>query len=133
MPLRVAVGLSLLAGVLLLVLSCSRPLMRGGSPSDDQRRSREYFVQLDAARQKAKANQILGNALTWWNQRSDTLSSRLRTASSNSPVTVAWRAPPYRIRIGPFASQAQADPVLNAAQSTFPGAFVHPDQRSPRQ
>jgi hypothetical protein len=77
-------------------------------------------------REKEAANQILGRALTWWEARAGTAVPRSLAAPGESSVTVAWRAPLYRIRVGPFASRAQADSVLRVAQSAFPGAFVRP-------
>jgi hypothetical protein len=85
------------------------------------------------AKEKAKANRILGHALEWWNAHAAALAARPLTPSGDSPVSVAWQAPLYRVRIGPFASRAQADSVLGAVQSTFPGAFVRPGHAGPQQ
>lgn len=72
---------------------------------------------------------MVGRALEWWDKRAASVGPRpVETASS--PVSVAWRAPLYRVRLGPFASRATADSVLTVAQRTFPEAFVHPGQAS---
>lgn len=129
---RVLIGLGLLAGTLLIGLSCSGPSPDGPTSADEGDRSRIYHVQLDMAKEKEQANQILGRALTWWDAHAGTTAPRPLTAPDESPVTVAWRAPLYRVRVGPFASRAQADSVLRTAQSTFPGAFVRPARASPQ-
>ena len=130
MPLRASVGLGVLVGALMLGLSCSGP--SPSSSEKDSDRSRVYHVQLDMTKEKEAANQILGRALKWWEAHSASVAARPLTAADASPVTVAWRAPLYRVRIGPFASRTQAESVLETAQSAFPGAFVRPDSLSPQ-
>ena len=128
MSLRASVGLGILAVALLLGLSCSGPSSAPSGETAD--RSRVYHVQLDMTKEKEAANQILGRALKWWEAHSASVAARPLTEVDASPVTVAWRAPLYRVRIGPFASRAQAESVLETAQSSFPGAFVRPDSLS---
>ena len=128
MSLRASVGLGVLAGALLLGLSCSGPSPAPSGETTDP--SRVYHVQLDMTKEKETANQILGRALTWWEAHAASVAARPLTAADASPVTVAWRAPLYRVRIGPFASRDQAESVLQTAQSAFPGAFVRPDSMS---
>jgi hypothetical protein len=48
--------------------------------------------------------------------------------ASDVAVSIKWRAPFYRVRIGPFATEQQAETVLEEAHSTFPDAFVAPDR-----
>lgn len=124
---RTSVGLGLFAVALLIALSCTGP---SSTSPDREDRSRVYHVQLDMMEDKARADRTLGRALEWWQRRSDV--PRPLTGSDDSPVRVVWRAPLYRIRIGPFASRAQADSVLQRARSTFPDAFVSPDRLSSR-
>ena len=128
MPLRVSIGLGVLVGVLFLGMSCSGPSAGDGAPSGEtsSESARAYHVQLDMTREKETADRILGRALRWWEARAEGEGLDPVTGSEESLVTVAWRAPLYRIRIGPFASRAQADSVLRTARSTFPGAFVRP-------
>jgi len=128
MPLRSSIGLGMLVAALLLGLSCSGP---APSTSKKEETSRPYHVQLDRIEDKDTANRILGEALTWWKANASAVEPRPMTGSTGSPVTVVWRAPLYRIRIGPFASRAEADSVLRLAQPSFPDAFVHPARRSP--
>jgi cell division septation protein DedD len=113
--------------LVLLGLSCSGP-SPDDTASEEPRpnRARGYHVQLDMTKKKDTANQVLGRALEWWRANGRETGIRPSAASSASPVTVVWRAPLYRIRIGPFATKSRADSVLHAAQSAFPGAFVRP-------
>jgi len=132
MPVRFSFGLGLLAGLLLLGLSCSGPSPEAPASSEAATdRSRAYHVQLDMTKEKEAANRILGQALQWWDAHEGAWSAPPLTPPDASPVTVAWRAPLYRIRLGPFATRAQADSVLAAAQSAFPGAFVRPARTAP--
>ncbi len=38
-----------------------------------------------------------------------------------------YKQPYYRVRIGDFANRSQAQPIVNALKSSFPGALVVPD------
>jgi len=126
MPLRSFVGAGVLIGGLLVAVSCSGP---SSVPSDasEEGRSRVYHVRLDVTKEKKTANRMLGRALEWWNERSETASARPLSSANDSPVSVVWRVPYYRVQIGPFASRTQADSVLQVARSAFPGAFVSPE------
>jgi cell division septation protein DedD len=126
MPLRSSLVIGILVGTLLLGLSCSGPAPDPARETE----SRRYLVQLDRADDKTVANRTLGRALQWWKTHADAVEPRPRTDSSDSPVTVIWRAPLYRVRLGPFASRAAADSVLQQARSAFPNAFVHPERRA---
>lgn len=131
MTTRIVFGLGLLAGVLLLGVSCTGPSPDEARPDEtEEDRARVYQVQLNMTREKEKANRLLGRALEWWKARSETRMPRPLTPSGASPVTMTWRAPLYRVQIGPFASRAQADSVLRTAQTAFPGAFVRPARPS---
>ena len=132
MPFRNFIGGGVLVGLVLLGLSCSGPSPDESAPETRPDRSRGYHVQLDMTKKKEDANQILGRALQWWKTHSDGVEVRPAAASSASPVTVVWRAPLYRVRIGPFSTKAQADSVLQAVRSAFPGAFVRPARPSAR-
>lgn len=124
---RSLVGPGLLIGGVLLGLSCSGPAPDVTPTAETD--ARVYHVQLDETQQKAEADRMVGRVLEWWEKQAATVGPRpVETASS--PVSVAWRAPLYRVRLGPFASRAGADSVLAAAQRTFPGAFVRPERAS---
>lgn len=126
MPLRPVFVVGMLVGTLLLGLSCSGP-----SPdSARETESRRYLVQLDRADDKDVANRTLGEALQWWKTHADAVEPSPLAGPSDSPVTMIWRAPLYRVRVGPFASQAAADSVLQLARPAFPNAFVHPERQA---
>jgi len=80
---------------------------------------------------KAKANRALTEALDWWNRHAMSLQpDPLPSASSGeAPAQISWKAPRYRVRLGPFASQAEAQTVLDAVRPSFPEAFVAPERR----
>ena len=122
---RSFVGPKLLIGGVLLGLSCSGPTP--DAPDASEKDPRVYHVQLDRTKKKAKANRIVGKALDWWEERS---SFPRPMRSQSSPVTVVWKAPLYRVRVGPFAAREEADSVLTVARRTFPGAFVRPESPS---
>lgn len=114
-------------GGVLLGLSCSGPAPDATPTAETD--ARVYHVQLEETKQKAEANRMIGRVLEWWEKQAATVGPRpLETESS--PVSVAWRAPLYRVRLGPFASRAEADSVLAVAQRTFPDAFVRPERAS---
>lgn len=124
---RSVIGLGLLIGGVVLGVSCSGPSSTPSEGVEEDRPSRVYHVRLDVTEKKGAANRILGRALEWWEERSNTFSAR-PLSSAESPVAVVWQAPLYRIQIGPFASRSEADSVLQEAQSAFPDAFVSPER-----
>lgn len=89
-----------------------------------------YHVQLRMTEEKAEAERALGQALSWWNDADAKALPQPAAAGQSSPVTIAYRTPLYRVRLGPFASRAAADSVLSAAHERFPDAFVAPSRRS---
>lgn len=129
------ISAGLILGSLLLGLSCSGPATDASESTDDGV-ERVYHVQLEMTEDKGAADQVLAEAVTWWNERvSSSVPDpvRLSDDASDRPVTVVWKAPLYRVRLGPFASRSQAEDVLGAAQSVFPDAFVAPERLSPQQ
>lgn len=128
---RTSLGLGILIGGLVLAVSCSGPSPDAAEEPDGADRSRRYHVRLDVTERKEAANQTLGRALEWWGDHSETVSARPLASGDDSPVAVVWRAPLYRIQIGPFPSRAQADSVLEIARSAFPDAFVSPARARP--
>lgn len=125
---RLPLGVGGLVGGLLFVVSCTGP----EAPSRTEEDPRVYHVQLAMTEEKAEADRILGRALEWWEAHEAELPSRSQTAAEDVPVRVVWKAPLYRLRLGPFASRAQAEAVLERSSSTFSEAFVVPD-RGPTQ
>lgn len=124
-----ALGVVCLVGGLLG--ACSGPAPESTGPSSEARPdARHYHVQLRLTEDKARAAETLGRAERWWRNQPAADRPPLAEASSSSdpPATIVWKAPFYRVRIGPFATEAQAEAVLDAARSAFPDAFVAPDR-----
>ena len=120
-------------GLLSLVLSCSgpSPATRGASETE-KRPARVYHVQLDMTTDKATADQVLTDALEWWRGHAASLQPEplpSATDTGGGPAQISWKAPRYRVRLGPFASQAEAQTVLDAVRPSFPEAFVAPERR----
>jgi len=85
---------------------------------------------------KAQADRVMSDALNWWQAHASSLEpDPLDRAErpDQAPVVIAWKAPLYRVRLGPFASRAQAEDVLSAARSSFPEAFIAPHRLQHRQ
>lgn len=115
----------------LLGVACSGPPPESTRPSSGvEPGDRIYNVQLALTEEKGEANETVGRAERWWNNQppADRPPIAQGTESSNPPVTISWKAPFYRVQLGPFASEDQAEAVLKAAESAFPDAFVAPDR-----
>lgn len=128
MPGSHRIGSGLLLGALLLG-ACSGPGPASDTPSAEPG-SRVYHVQLRLTEDKDRAVETLNQALRWWEQQPASERAPLvqTSQSSEPPVRIKWKAPLYRVRLGPFASEPQAETVLEAARSAFPDAFVAPDR-----
>ena len=125
-PLRIVTAI--LLGAVFLG-GCSGPAPSADS-SGTEPGSRRYYVQLQLTEDKDRAEAILSQGLRWWNQQpASSRPSLVEDArSSDTAVSIKWQAPFYRVRIGPFATEQQAETVLEEAQSTFPDAFVAPER-----
>ena len=106
----------------------------GSSPSADpsapDAETRVYHVQLQLTEDKDQAEAILSRGLQWWSRQPSSSRPPLvqEASSSDGAVSIKWKAPLYRVRIGPFATEQQAQTVLQKAHSAFPEAFVAPDR-----
>lgn len=87
-----------------------------------------YHVQLQLTDDKDQAAAVLGRAQQWWQEEPPSNHPSLvdDAPSSDPPVTIVWKAPFYRVRLGPFATEEQAETVLDAARQRFSDAFVAP-------
>ncbi len=125
-------GLSILVGVGGVLLgACSGPAPEStGQPPEVEPGARIYYVQVRLTEDKGRATEALGRAERWWRERppADRPPLVQGTSSSGRPVTITWKAPLYRVRLGPFATETQAEAVLDAARSAFPDAFIAPDR-----
>jgi len=133
-PLRLLWVLAGLCATVAFLQACSGPFSSSEPPTPTaDPGDRIYHVQLRLTEEKAQAVHTQGRAQQWWAQQSaaDHPSLLGDAPSSDPPVTISWKAPFYRVRLGPFATRPQADSVLAAAQPTFPDAFVAPDRVPP--
>lgn len=116
---------------LLVGLSCSGPSSDTQAPSQTETPDRLYHVQLDMMKDKAVANQRLAEAISWVEKHPSVSAPtpvESEERSIDSPVRIVWRAPFYRVRLGPYRSQSEAEEVLLAVRSAFPDAFVAPER-----
>lgn len=114
-----------------LLLSCSGPTPDSSGPtSGEQAEDRVFHVQLQMSDDKEQAAAVLGRAQQWWETQSSAEHPSLveDLPSADPPVRMIWKAPFYRVRLGPFATEEQAETVLNAARASFSDAFVVPDR-----
>lgn len=129
--------LSLVLGLLLsggLVLACTGPgSTRSPGSTTPEAGTRIYHVQLQLTNEKDQAVEILGRGQRWWKEQPTPARPPLvqGTQWSSTAVHIEWKAPFYRVRLGPFATEQQAERVLDAARSAFPDAFVTPDRVDP--
>jgi len=121
---RLAVRVAALLAVGLV--SCAGP--RSGTVDGD---ARMYLVQLDMTDEKETAEKRLSTALQWWNSSTAHGLPEPVSEGGESPFSIEWRAPLYRIRLGPYPRRQQAERVVSAAQESFPEAFVVPDRPQP--
>ena len=130
----VACAAGLLGAVGLLAGACTGPAPEQGASGTEAGPARVYHVQVDMTRDKETANQYLSRAIAWWGrQPSERLPEPMAPAgrSDDSAVQIVWKAPLYRIRLGPFPSRSAAKKVLSAAEAAYSGAFIVPEQRRP--
>jgi len=115
----------------LLLGACSGPAPEStGQPPKVEPGTRIYYVQLRLTEDKGRATEALGRAERWWRGHppADRPPLVQEASSSGRPVTITWKAPLYRVQLGPFATETQAEAVLDAARSAFPDAFIAPDR-----
>lgn len=112
-------------------LACSGPgPSQPGDRTGAKAEGRVYHVQLQLTDDKQQAAAVLGRAQRWWQEQPPSKHPSLveDVPSSDPPVTMVWKAPFYRVRLGPFATEEQAETVLDAARQTFSEAFVAPER-----
>lgn len=107
--------------------ACSGP---HSESAEEESETRLYHVQLQLTEDKDRAVEILSHAQQWWTEQPSSERPPLATTppSSKKPITIKWRAPFYRVRLGPFATKQEAETVLEAAKTSFPDAFVSPER-----
>lgn len=130
-PLFLVLGFLLSGGGL---LACTGPTStRSSESTTPEAGTRIYHVQLQLTDEKERAVEMLGRGERWWEKQPASVRPPLveGTQSSDTAVHIEWKAPFYRVRLGPFATEHQAERVLDAARSAFPDAFVAPGRVDP--
>lgn len=86
-----------------------------------------FRIQVFTSSEKAEADARAAEVEQWWAG----LSASERPAGLRqdaAPVTVAWRQPYYRVRVGTFVSRAEAEQALPLLKRHFGTAFIVPDR-----
>jgi len=122
---------SVLCFILLLgIVSCTpQPLSDGDrSRTEDARESdaprRTFHVQIRTVGEKSAADRAVSDAVAWFDGLPEAERPEPLSAVRDLPVDVRWKAPFYRVRVGPFSSREAASAVLRALKSDFPEAFI---------
>lgn len=86
-----------------------------------------YRIQVFTSPEKAEADAQAAAVERWW----AALSAPERPAGlrqDDAPVTVAWRQPYYRVRVGTFVTRDEAEQALPLLKQHFGTAFIVPDR-----
>ena len=82
-----------------------------------------YRVQIFQSASKDEADRRVAEAIAWW-----------RRTQGNAPeVYTAYRAPYYRVRVGNFATRAEASRFASQLTGAFPSALIVQDRVTVRQ
>ncbi len=114
-------------GALLLMVSCMPAHVASDSPRDAdtrERLSKTYHVQVRTVEAKSEADQAVSEVMTWFDDLDRDERPLPLSRVSTVPVDVRWKAPFYRVRVGPFTSKEAAESVLQSVQRRFPDAFI---------
>ena len=87
-----------------------------------------YRIQIFSSQDKRAADRRREQAETWWREqvRSGELDDVYPYEMSPAPIYQDFRQPYYRVRVGNFASRAQAQEMLRIVEQRFPSAFIAP-------
>ena len=81
-----------------------------------------YRVQIFSSNSRAAAEQTRDGAVAWWSR-----AGRRSGAPASLDPVVVYLQPYYRVRLGAFASDAQAEAALAFVRAEYPEAFLVPD------
>ncbi|WP_179862281.1 SPOR domain-containing protein [Longibacter salinarum] len=96
----------------------------GGDVTEAEPPRRTYHVQVRTVEEKTAADRTVSDVVAWFEALPDADRPDPLSGVGNVPVDVRWKAPFYRVRIGPFSSRDAATAVLDALKSDFPDAFI---------
>jgi cell division septation protein DedD len=105
-----------------LALAGCRTPRSAAVPDDAPADSPTFLVQVAGLDDRDAAQEVALDVGAWWDAQGAALSER----PDEVEVAVVWRAPLYRVRLGPFATQAAAQAARTRLQETYPDAFLVP-------
>jgi hypothetical protein len=100
-------------------------LMDGEAPRTTTRTVQGFRIQVLSSVDKAEADRAVDEAMSWWSANRGEAPQGL--FGSQLPVYVVYQQPYYRVRIGNFATRADAQRRLDFVRRQYPGAFLAPD------
>ena len=121
MRLRLPALLCLLLACALTLAACRTP-RSAAVPDDAPADTPTFLVQVAGLEDRDAAQEVALDVEAWWNAKGAALSER----PGEIEVAVVWRAPLYRVRLGPFATQAAAGTARTRLRADYPDAFLVP-------
>ncbi len=106
-------------------------LLEGKVSSQPARRNGAgYRIQISSSQDKRTSDRQVEQAVAWWRElvRAGDLDDIYIDDPSPPPVYQDFRQPYYRVRVGNFASRAEAMEMLRMTERRFPRAFIVPDK-----
>ena len=106
-------------------------LLEGNASSQPvSRTGAGYRIQIYSSQDKRASDRQVEQAVAWWREqlRAGLLDDIYVDDPSPPPVYQDFRQPYYRVRLGNFASRAEAQDMLQMAEQRFPSAFIVPDK-----
>lgn len=106
---------------------------RGDMPAPDEpagpstRTIDGYRIQILTTGEKDEADRQVTQAEQWWRALAPA-ERPPHVGEEDLYVTVAWRQPYYRVRIGRFASRSEAERALDTISRQYSDAFIVPDR-----
>ena len=89
-----------------------------------------YRIQIYSTQDKRAADRRAEQAVAWWREqlRAGQLGDLYPYEPSPPPVYQDFRQPYYRVRVGNFATRAEAQAMFRLVERRFPSAFIAPDR-----
>ena len=89
-----------------------------------------FRIQIYSTQDKRAADRRAEQAVAWWREllRAGQLDDVYPDELTPPPVYQDFRQPYYRVRLGNFASRAEAQRTLRLVEQRFSSAFIVPDK-----
>ncbi|HEX7069667.1 MAG TPA: SPOR domain-containing protein [Rhodothermales bacterium] len=84
-----------------------------------------FQIQIGMSNDRSEADALVEHAIGWYSGLSPSQRPPYM-GDSELDVDVAWRPPYYRVRVGSFATRAEAERALSVVSRRFPEAFAVP-------